>query len=209
MCFGDSNTHGTLAMHDPADRRRLPAAHRWTSVLASGLGEGFEVIAEGHPGRTAVFDDPVEGEHKNGLRILPAILESHRPIDLVIVLLGTNDLKARFSVPASDIALGLERLLSAIGKSDAGPDSRAPLVLLAAPVPIQETGFLGSMFAEGAAKSRALGALLQAVATRQGAAFIDLGTVAQVDPTDGIHMTADAHAAIGTAMTKAVQAVFR
>ena len=208
LCFGDSNTHGTVPMRDMTDRRRFAKAQRWPSIMAAALGDGYEVIAEGHGGRTAVFDDPVEGAHKNGLRALPMLLESHRPIDLVIVMLGTNDLKARFSVPASDIAIGLERLVVAIGQSDAGPDGTAPLVLLAAPVPIEEIGFLGDMFAGGAAKSHALGVLLQAVADRQGAGFIDLGAVAQVDPVDGIHLSATAHAAIGGAMTEVVQGVF-
>ncbi|MCG6902110.1 MAG: SGNH/GDSL hydrolase family protein [Rhodobacter sp.] len=205
LCFGDSNTHGTRAMRHISDRRRFDMAMRWPSVMAAALGKGFEVIAEGHPGRTAVFDDPVEGKHKNGLRVLPALLESHRPIDLVIVMLGTNDLKARFGVPASDIALGLERLVRLIAQSDAGPDGTAPRVLLAAPVPVEEVGFLGDIFAGGAVKSRTLPALLRAVADRQGCGFVDLGTVAAVDPVDGIHLDAGAQAAIGKTMAGVVQ----
>ncbi len=208
LCFGDSNTHGTRAMRDMADRRRFAPAERWPSVMAAALGAGWDVIAEGHPGRNAVFDDPVEGAHKNGLAALPVMLESHRPLDLVIVMLGTNDLKARFSVPASDIAIGLERLVLAIRQSDAGPAGAAPLVLLAAPVPILETGFLAPMFEGGAAKSRALVPLLADVAARQGAGFVDLGPVAEVDSLDGIHLTARAQAAIGAAMAGAVGGMF-
>jgi len=204
LCFGDSNTHGAKAMRDLSDRRRFAPDQRWPNLMARALGSGFSVIAEGHPGRNAVFDDPVEGAHKNGLRALPVLLESHRPIDLVIVMLGTNDLKARFGVPASDIAIGLERLVAEIRRSDAGPGKAAPAVLLAAPVPVQEVGFLGDMFAGAAEKSRALPALLQAVAHRQGVAFLDLGAVARVDPVDGIHLDAAAQAAIGAAMAGAV-----
>ncbi len=207
LCYGDSNTHGTRAMRHLTDRRRFPKDQRWPSVLAAALGGGWEVIAEGHPGRNAVFDDPVEGEHKNGLRALPVLLESHRPIDLVIVMLGTNDLKARFSVPASDIAIGLERLVVAIKGSDAGPEGGAPEVLVAAPVPVEETGFLAPMFEGGAAKSRALGPMLAAMAERQGVAFVDLAPVAQVDPVDGIHLSAEAQSAIGSAMASAVRAL--
>ncbi|MDJ0824586.1 MAG: SGNH/GDSL hydrolase family protein [Rhodobacter sp.] len=208
LCFGDSNTHGTMAMRDLTDRRRFPKDQRWPQVMAAALGDGWEVIAEGHPGRNAVFDDPVEGEHKNGLRVLPALLETHRPIDLVIVMLGTNDLKARFSVPASDIAIGLERVVTAIGASDAGPDGAAPRVLVAAPVPIEETGFLAPMFEGGAAKSRALAPLLQDMATRQAAGFVDLAAVAEVDAVDGIHLGAAAQAAVGAALAGAVRAAF-
>ncbi len=200
LCFGDSNTHGTVAMRDMEDRRRFARAERWPSVMADGLGDRWEVIAEGHPGRNAVFDDPIEGPHKNGLAVLPALLESHRPIELVIVMLGTNDLKARFSVPATDIAIGLERVVAAIKGSDAGPEGAAPRVLVAAPVPILETGFLAPMFEGGAEKSRALGPLLRSMAARQGVEFLDLAPVAEVDPVDGIHLSAAAQAAIGRAM---------
>jgi len=204
LCFGDSNTHGSRAMRDIGDRRRFARHLRWPSVMAASLGTGWEVIAEGQPGRNAVFDDPVEGAHKNGLRALPVLLESHRPVDLVIVMLGTNDLKARFSAPVSDIAIGLERLVAEIGKSDAGPQG-APRVLLVSPVPIAEVGFLGDMFAGGAARSRALSSLLLQVAKRQSAAFLDLAGKARVDPVDGIHLDAGGHAAVGAAMADAVR----
>ncbi len=208
LCFGDSNTHGTPAMNGVSEQGRFGRSERWPNIMAGRLGIGWDVIAEGQPGRNAVFDDPVEGEHRNGLRVLPALLETHRPIDLVIVALGTNDLKARFSVPASDIALGLERLVKVIKASEAGPGAASPRVLLAAPVPIEEVGFLGDMFAGGAAKSRVLPSLLAEVVRRQDAAFIDLGRVASVDRVDGVHLTSEGQAAVGTAMAAAVENLF-
>ncbi len=208
LCFGDSNTHGTAAMADLTDLRRFDPAARWPNVMARQLGSRWDVIAEGQPGRNAVFDDPVDGAHKNGLRILPALLETHRPIDLVIVALGTNDLKARFSLPVSDIALGIERLVRAIVASDAGSDFKPPRVLLSAPVPIEEVGFLGDIFEGGAKKSRALPRLLAEVAQRQNAGFIDLGCVAEIDPLDGIHLDAEGQAAVGRAMAEAVESLF-
>jgi lysophospholipase L1-like esterase len=208
LCFGDSNTHGTRAMRTPTDRRRFSRELRWPSVMAQALGRHWEVVAEGHPGRTAVFDDPVEGAHKNGQRMLQALLESHRPLDLVIVMLGTNDLKARFNVGPVDIALGLQRLVTEIRRSDSGPDNAAPQVLLAAPVPITETGIFVDVFSGGADKSSDLPDVLRQIAERQGVAFVDLGKVAEVDPVDGVHLTADAHARIGVAMAEAVGTVF-
>ena len=207
LCFGDSNTHGTVAMTDMTDRRRFAPDQRWPAVMSKALGQGWTVIPEGHPGRNAVFDDPIEGEHKNGLRALPVLLESHRPIDLVIVMLGTNDLKARFGVPASDIALGIERIVVAIRQSDAGPGGGAPKVLVAAPVPIEETGFLAPMFKGGAVKSRELAHFLRDMAERQDIAFIDLDECADVDPADGIHLTARAQAAIGATMAAKVKSI--
>lgn len=209
LCFGDSNTHGTRAMTGSFDRRRFEPSARWTSIMAQALGPDFDVVAEGHPGRTTVFDDPIEGAHKNAHRALKVVLESHRPIDLVILMLGTNDLKARFNVSAHDIALGVQRLVMEIRSNDSGPDGTAPAVLLAAPVPVIETGVFVDIFAGAAEKSRALPALLEQIAARQGVAFADMGQHASVDPVDGIHLEAAAHVAIGGAMAKSVLAYFK
>lgn len=204
LCFGDSNTHGTQAMRHMNDRRRFPRSLRWPGIMAAKLGTDFTVVEEGHPGRTSVYDDPIEGIHKNGLLVLPALLETHRPINLVIVMLGTNDLKARYSLPASDIALGLERVVHEISSSDSGPAGAPPAVLLVSPVPIEETGFLGDMFSGGASKSRALPGFLEAAARRHQAGFLDLVGLASVDSVDGIHLDEVAHRQIGEAIAARV-----
>jgi lysophospholipase L1-like esterase len=155
-----------------------------------------------------VHDDPVEGAHRNGLSVLPALLESHRPLDLVLVMLGTNDLKQRFSVNACDIAHSLERLVRVIKGSEAGPGGRAPGVLLVAPPPIVETGCLAGMFAGGAAKSRRLAAEIRAVAARLDVPFLDAGEVVAVSPVDGIHYGAEANPALAEAFAAAITAHF-
>lgn len=205
LCFGDSNTHGTRALRSVGDCRRFSKELRWPSVMGARLGAQWDVIAEGHPGRTSVFDDSIEGPHKNGQTALPALLETHRPIDLVIVMLGTNDCKARFGQSAHDIALGVQRLVGAICASDCGPEGRAPRVLLVAPVPVMETGVFAQIFTGAEAKSQTLAGHLKEVAARHHVQFADMGAVTQVDPVDGIHLSADAHAAIGLAMAKAVR----
>ena len=205
LCFGDSNTHGSVAMRALGDRRRHDETTRWPEVMAAALGPGTRVIDEGLPGRTTVHDDPIEGAHKNGLRVLPAMLESHRPLDLVVIMLGTNDLKHRFSLTPWDIAAGLRRLAETVAASDCGPDGSAPGLLLVAPVPVEEAGLLAEMFTGGAAKSRALARQVAQVAGDMGAAFLDAGAVAQVDPLDGIHLDAAAHRALAAAMADAVE----
>ncbi|RYH06990.1 SGNH/GDSL hydrolase family protein [Tropicimonas sp. IMCC6043] len=204
LCFGDSNTHGTVPMTGPDDLARYSRSGRWPGVLATELGPGWHVIEEGHPGRTTVHDDPIDGAHKNGLTMLPALLESHRPIDLVLVMLGTNDLKARFSVPPEDIARSVERLARMVQASNAGPNGQPPGLILIAPTPIEETGWLAAMFAGGAAKSRSLGAAIANAASRVGAGFVDAGELAAVHPLDGIHLTADGHRTLGMALAAAV-----
>ena len=104
LLFGESNTHGTRPMPDLDFQGRFGREERWTGRLAKLLPD-WEVIAEGHPGRTTVHDDPVEGEHRNGLTVLPALLESHRPIDVVLVMLGTELASADGLVGTSGICL--------------------------------------------------------------------------------------------------------
>jgi lysophospholipase L1-like esterase len=207
LLYGDSNTHGTMPAPHLGFDGRFGRDDRWSGRLAALLPE-WEVIAEGHPGRTTVHDDPIEGAHRNGLAVLPAILESHRPVDVVLLMLGTNDLKERFSVNAGDIALALERLVRVIRVSGAGPAGAAPGVLLVAPPPIVETGCLAGMFAGGAAKSRALADEIAAAAARAGVPFLDAGRVVKVSAIDGIHYDAEANPALAEAFAAAIRAHF-
>lgn len=202
LCYGDSNTWGYI----PLIGQRYPREVRWTGVMAALLGSNFEVIAEGQNGRTTVWEDPIEGD-KSGLRYLPACLESHAPLDLVILMLGTNDLKARFSLTALDIAAGVERLLQVISQSGCGPDGQPPAVLLAAPPPIRPQGDLVEMFQGGLEKSEHLAERYAAVAERWNCSFLDVGQVIKVDPTDGIHYSPQAHRRLGMAMAERVGAI--
>lgn len=204
LLYGDSNTHGTCPLAHLDDRSRLGRSERWPGVLAAAL-PGWHVVEEGLPGRTTLHDDPIEGDHRNGLSVLPAVLESHRPLDLVVLKLGTNDLKPRFAVGAMDIALSLGRLVRTVAASACGPGFGAPAVLVICPPPIVETGCLAQIFADGAAKSQALAPLLAAECTRQGAAFLDAGRHIAVDPLDGIHYSAAAHATLGAAVAAEIR----
>ena len=125
LCYGDSNTWG----YDPATEERYPLEARWVSVLARELGSDYHVIPEGLNGRTTVWPDPWEGEHKSGKTYLIPCLESHYPIDLVVMMLGTNDLKHRFGLSAWDIARGAQTLVEMIQRSEFGPYGGAPEVL--------------------------------------------------------------------------------
>ncbi|MEM0949363.1 MAG: SGNH/GDSL hydrolase family protein [Pseudomonadota bacterium] len=202
LAYGDSNTHGTLPLTDWGARDRLAYSERWTTRLATATGT--TVISEGLPGRTTVHDDPIEGAHKNGLSALPVALESHRPIDLVVLMLGTNDCKPRFSVGPADIARSVDRLLGVIAASTAGPKGTAPDVFVISPVPIREVGLLSDIFAGGAAKSQGLAKPLAEVSAAHGAWFLDAGLHAEVSPIDGVHLTDDACAAIADTLADLV-----
>lgn len=207
LLYGDSNTHGTMPMTSLGSMGRFAHRHRWTSLLAADL-DGWEVIPEGHPGRTTLHDDPIEGPHRNGLTVLPSILESHRPIDVVLLMLGTNDLKQRFSVNPGDIAMSLERLVHLIRASGTGPMGGAPAVVLVAPPPIRETGPLAQIFAGGEEKSQHLGREIGAVAHRNGLPFVDLAGKVEVSATDGIHYDAEAAPVMARLFADVIRAHF-
>ena len=202
LCFGDSNTWGAIPVSD----ERYPRAVRWPGVMASELGAGFHVVAEGLNGRTTVCDDPVE-DGRNGLRYLPACLNSHRPLDLVIVMLGTNDLKVRFSLTALDIAKGAERLVRVTQASACGRAGQSPAILLAVPPPIDPCGDFEEMFCGGREKSLNLRRRYSEVAQLHGCTLFDVGQHVAVDPADGIHYSAAAHRELGLAMAVVVRSM--
>jgi lysophospholipase L1-like esterase len=205
LCFGDSNTHGTppaIALDAPS--ARYDRSTRWPTLMAGHLGPNWHVIEEGHPGRTTVHDDPIEGAYRNGITVLPSMLESHKPLDVVILMLGTNDLKGRFSVNPTDIALSLERLIGMIRAFACGPNGTAPGILLVAPPPILEVGCLVEMFEGGQSKSQGLSAAIAAAAARAKVSFLDAGAHIAVSPIDGIHYDEAAHATLALVLARAI-----
>jgi lysophospholipase L1-like esterase len=204
LCYGDSNTYGTAPMQHLEDDRRFGHGERWVSVLRQKLGDDWWVVEEGLPGRTTVLDDPIEGIYKNGLTTLTPCLESHRPVDIVTIALGTNDLKARFGMPPTDIAAGAGILVETVAKALAAFGQSAK-VLLIAPPPILETGCLADMFGGGAAKSQAFATHYKAMATRLGAGFFDAGSVIGSSKVDGIHFDLPEHLKLGQAVAAAVK----
>jgi len=208
LCFGDSNTYGAVPTLARVGRHRYAPDRRWPGIVRKQLGPGWHVVEEGHPSRTTLHDDPIEGVHKNGLRALPISLESHMPIDLVVLMLGTNDLKQRFSASPSDIADSVEVVAKAVLASEAGPGGAAPAVMIVAPPPMMEVGWLAEMFVGGAAKSLELGTRLAEVATRCRTPFLDAGTIIESSSVDGIHLEAEAHRVLGTAVARAIQGLF-
>jgi lysophospholipase L1-like esterase len=200
VAFGDSNTWGS----DPATGARLPRAQRWPTVMQRELGPEFEVIAEGLRGRTTVHDDPIE-PYRSGADALPPCLMSHAPVDLVILALGCNDLKKRFSVSAFDIAGGAERLIFLARAYGEGPDGRTPRILLIAPPPLARLTAYAEMFEGGAEKSRLVGRRFGEIASQEGVAFLDAGSVIHCSDLDGIHYDADQHELLGRAAAEAVR----
>jgi lysophospholipase L1-like esterase len=205
VCFGDSNTWG----YDPHSGGRYPAQVRWPGALRLALGSSFYVIEEGLGGRTTVWDDPVE-PFRRGIDYLSPCLMSHAPLDLLILLLGTNDTKPRFSASAHDIGRGMERLVRLAQLSETGPGGQPPQVLVIAPphiLPLQGTPF-SEEFAGAEAKSLALATEYAQVAAARGAHFLDAAQHIVCSPLDAVHWSADAHHTLGAVVAETVRAIF-
>jgi lysophospholipase L1-like esterase len=196
LCFGDSNTWG----YRPVGTGRFEWEVRWPGVLQRELSGYARVIEEGLNARTSVFDDPVEGVTvcRNGSRHLPVLLETHRPLDLVVIFLGVNDLKRRFNAAPFDIAQGSSQLVEMVQRSLAGPEGKAPQVLLICPPPVKVLNALAGLFEGAIAKSSGLASEYAWQAGRAACHFLDAGAIVSLSPEDGIHLDADGHIALGS-----------
>jgi lysophospholipase L1-like esterase len=207
MVYGDSNSWGAEPQPQRGVGGRFAPDVRWPGVLQRKLGADVRVIEEGLNGRTTCVDDPVEGHHKNGARFLQVAIETHMPLDLVIIKLGTNDLKARLSMQAGDIADGAVRLADIVLGSATGPEGRAPKVLLVVPAPVSKLGWLTEMFVGGKEKSLKLASEFARATKGRNIALFDAGTVITSSEVDGIHLDADAHAVLGEALAARVEEI--
>lgn len=206
LCYGDSNTWGQVP--GSASVNRFAPAKRWPGVLRQALGERWSVIEEGLCGRTTVRDDPIEGAHKNGRTYLRPCLEAHTPLDLVIVMLGTNDLKVRFHSPPSEVAMGVGVLVHDIREVAMRADGSQPEILIVSPPPmLSDLKEWEPVFAGAPEKSKRLALELERLADSLECHFFDAGSVAACHADDGFHLGADAHSALGLALAQEVEAI--
>jgi lysophospholipase L1-like esterase len=203
LCYGDSNTWGS----DPETGERFSEDVRWPGVLAGNLGEGYRVIEEGLPGRTTVWNDPIEGDYKNGRTYLTPCLESHRPVDLITLMLGTNDLKWRFGTSASDIAQAASSLAEMMMRSGCGPEEGAPAVILIAPPAVATLTDMAQMFDGAGEKSRQFSEHYARFAEKIGCEFLDASQIIVSSEVDGIHLDAGEHRKLGEAVSVRIRQI--
>ncbi len=206
LCYGDWDTWGHPPINSLRDHiRRYSPDERWPGVMLAALGSGFRLIEEGLSGRTTVFSDPVEGVHKNGQTYLLPCLETAAPVDLVTLMLGTNDLKSRFAAPAFDIAWGMSALAGMILNSAFGPDGRAPKLLIICPPPLAKLTIFAELFVGAGEKCRLLPGYYRMRAELLGAGFLDAGQVIRASDVDGIHLDIPEHRKLGEAVAARVR----
>ena len=208
LCYGDSNTWGYAT--SPRPDNRYTDTERWPGVMGAALGSDWTVIEEGLNGRTSVHADPVEGAWLDGSATFTPILRSHMPLDVVAIMLGTNDLKARFNVGPYDVACGVGVLLAQLARAGVGRNGGSPRALVICPPPINASFGAFDLFAEmligGYEKSLRLSPFYEQMAKEAGAAFLDAGKVITSSAYDGIHLDAIMQELLGKAVAAAVRA---
>ncbi|WP_394189063.1 GDSL-type esterase/lipase family protein [Pseudoalteromonas atlantica] len=179
LCFGDSNTYGI----SPIDGKRLPACERWPGILAELLGSDHLVIEAGQPNRTLVNNPPFSGD-KLGVKYLEPYLEA-QPLDVIIIQLGTNDLKARFGLSAIDIGKALEQLILATKAFYHG--KAHPKIITLSPPKVHEVGNYKNIYKGAGKKAEQLSIEFKAIADRQECVFIDGFTLIDACESEGVH----------------------
>lgn len=215
LVYGDSNAWGWVPQLTIIPARRYPARVRWPAVMQAALGDGFEVVVDALPGRTTDLADPMlpgmEGAQLDGSAYLPAATVAHMPLDLVVLMLGSNDLKTHFGRDAARIAQGAAKLVDIVQRSGDMFGSGwivypAPAVLLVCPPPPEKLAAVAEWLSGGSERADALPELYRQVAEAAGVPFFDAGTAVTCDGVDGIHFTPGAHRRFGRAMAGQVLA---
>jgi lysophospholipase L1-like esterase len=198
LCFGDSNTWG----YSPILERRYNESERWTMMLQSQLVNQYRIIEEGLNSRTTVFEDPFEAG-KNGLDYLLPCIQSHHP-DLVIIMLGTNDLKSRYNVTASDISKGAAHLVEVVQNFKHDFMQKPPEVLLISPALVLELDNGKEGWDGAQAKSEQFAYYYELRAKELGCHFLDASTFITPCDKEGIHWHADQHQKLAVKLTKLI-----
>lgn len=204
LCFGDSNTYGRILLTKTGER--FERNQRWPGILEEMLGQGYHIIEEGLGGRISVISDQVEGI-MSGLEYITPCLLSHSPLDLVILQLGTNDMKARYSLTPTDICLGVERVISTIFNTKGLGEVK---VLALVPLYINDVNHFKfhEMFQNADIKSRKLSPLFFDMEKRYKNLWV-LDPSSSVSPSDkdGIHLDLAGHKAMANLVKNKVKEI--
>ncbi len=199
LVYADSLSWGII----PSTRQRLPFAQRWPGVMENRLtaeGRPVRVIEDCLNGRRTVWEDPFK-PGRNGLQGLAQRIEIHSPLALVVLMLGTNDFQSMHAHNAWHAAQGVAALVAAIRSALIEPGMPVPPVLVVAPPAIRSPkGAIAAKFAGGENKSLGLAAAYAQVCQELVCRFFDAGSVVTASDVDGVHLDADQHLVLGTAL---------
>ncbi len=204
VCYGDSNTWGAIPYSD----NRLPSNIRWPGVLQNLLGNEYDVINEGLCGRTLVVEDP-EKPHRTGITHLTSIVKTNNPIDLIIIMLGTNDMKTSYNLQAEDIGTHLEETINSILRRD--EDEKIPKILIICPPAVVRP--LHTEFDERMSKgieiSKELPNLYQQISNKYNCHYINAEELMNLTDTDGYHLDVEDHKNLAEVIRNKVKEIFK
>lgn len=203
LCYGDSNTHGATATVPIFER--FDYEQRWPGKMQQLLGNEYRVYEEGCGGRTTMFDDPIKAHCRNGRTTLLTAIASHKPIDLIILMLGTNDCKKHFGASPGVITMGNRLLIQDIRGHGQLLNRKSVEILLVSPVCIGEhlmEGPFGEMFGpEAIEKSKGMAPRFEKLAAEESCHFLNADLYASVGP-DHLHINAEGHQALASVMAE-------
>jgi len=201
LCFGDSNTWGSI----PGSQERFPYELRWPGLLQHALGSDYRVVEEGLSGRTTVLDDPLV-PYRNGREYLVPCLQSHRPVDIVAIFLGTNDLADRYALPPMDIARAAASLAVLVMTSGAGPAGASPTPLLLCPPCLGDMSSRTDTMSGALARAAELPRCFRIAAGEVGVSLVDLSASITYSDLDGVHLDAAGHRDVSAAVARWIEA---
>ena len=206
LCYGDSNTYGYV----PETGMRYHRDIRYPGRLQILLGEEYAVIEEGCNGRTTIHDDPIDG-WKNGLDYLKPCLNSHKPIDIVIVMLGSNDLKTTFHLTAQQIAEGAGILVDVIKEFTAEKQGFIPKIILVSPpeigMGIRTSPFYGAFNEKAIDESRRFPEFYKKIAEDKGCIFFNAAQYIYPSETDSLHLTPEGHRILAEELCEVIRSI--
>ncbi len=203
VCFGDSITWGAI----PGSDARHDFEVRWPNALASALEGKARVVENGVNGRTTVHEDPFS-PHRNGSLHLPGLLDAHSPFDLLIMMLGTNDLNYCYGGRAFEAMLGMDRLVEIVQHHTYPRSASAPEILVVAPPLLSEPASEPDYefyFAASITESAQLGSIYKRISDERGCHFFDSASAVRASEIDGCHLDAENTRALGTALAPKVR----
>lgn len=207
LCFGDSNTYGFNPDWTSPEDMRFQKKERWTGILQNILGEEYDVIEEGLGGRTTAWDDPPT-EGRNGLKQIVPLLQTHQPLDAIVIMLGTNDAKRIYSASVMEISRGMEELVKICMNPYNYDVMRAPQILVLSPMLLGERlkeSWLGDIFdGDSPDRVKGLAKAYRAIAEKYKCGFLDAAAIVKASDTDSVHIKAAEHKKLAIAVAEKI-----
>ena len=209
LCFGDSNTWGYI----PGKGTRWPDEIRWPGVMAAQLGAGYRILEDAVSGRTTVYEDPCLAK-RCGMDSLGYSLIANAPIDLLILALGSNDLKF---TNAEGYRNGLRQLLDTVANAEQLYNIKGPLfageekILLLGPPQIDPEIAVkrpAHALAHAAHESKKLAVVCREIAEERGLWFLDSAKLVLPSTIDCLHLSEESHYKLGCEVAAKVREIF-